>query len=111
LKERIMSEQMNIPETNQAVAAAQPAAATSGQKPTRMVSDPREVAAVVMARMKQVSAKKEELQIAINGLFDITRQLTRSYGEQVIVIEQLKRRIRQMETAAAASAPASGTVQ
>jgi hypothetical protein len=111
VKERIMSEQVNTPENLQVATAAQPATATSGQKPARAVSDPREVAAVVMARMQQVSVKKEELQIAINGLFDITRQLTRSYGEQVIVIEQLKRRIRQMETAAAASAPASGTVQ
>jgi hypothetical protein len=109
-----MSEQMNTPETSQAAAAAQPAAAASGTKPTRTVSDPREVAAVVMSRMQQVSVKKEELQMAINGLFDITRQLTRSYGEQLIVIEQLKRRIKAMEAAAAASAaavPASSTVQ
>jgi hypothetical protein len=84
-------------------AANQPATA----KPTqRAISDPREVAAVVMARMKLVSAKKDEMSLAITGLVDITQQLTRAYGEQLIAIEQLRRRVRELEAAAATAPPA-----
>jgi hypothetical protein len=54
-------------------------AGPDGQKPThRAVSDPREVARVVVTRMAQVNAKKDELTLAINGLIDITQQLTRT---------------------------------
>jgi methyl-accepting chemotaxis protein len=84
------------------------------KKPThRAISDPREVATVVMARMNQVNAKKDELAAAINGLVDITQQLTRTYAEQLLAIEQLRRRVKALEAAAAPTTPAdpSATVQ
>jgi hypothetical protein len=101
-----MNEPVNTPEGSQPAATAQPAAGANGQKPMRAVSDPREVAAVVMARMHQVNARKDELTTAINGLIDITQQLTRTYGEQLIAIEHLRRRVKALE-AAAAAAPAA----
>lgn len=94
-------------------AAAQPAAPMADtQKPAqRVISDPREVAAVVMARMKHVSTKKDELALAIDALVDITRQLTRSYGTQLLAVEQLRRRVKALEAAAAGSSEPAPPVQ
>jgi hypothetical protein len=100
-----MNEQIKTPVSSPAMAAAQPAAMANGQKPThRAVTDPREVASLVMQRMNVVNTKKDELAIAIHGLIDITQQLTRTYGEQLLAIEQLRRRIKALEAAAAAGA-------
>lgn len=96
-------------------AAAEPAAAKPAQpKPAqRAISDPREVATVVMARMNQVNLKKDELAMAINGLVDITQQLTKTYAAQLVAIEQLRQRVKALEgrSAAAPEAQASATVQ
>jgi hypothetical protein len=81
------------------------AATAGGAKPThRAVSDPREVATIVMARMNQVNAKKDELAIAIHALLDVTQQLTRTYAEQSLAIEQLRRRVKALEAMAAGQA-------
>ena len=91
--------------TNPVPPETAPAPQAAGQPPThRAISDPREVAKVVMARMNQVNAKKDELTAAIDGLVDIARQLTRTYAEQQLAIEQLRRRVKALE--AAAEAPA-----
>ena len=80
-------------------AAAEPTAAKPEQpKPAqRAISDPREVATVVMARMNQVNVKKDERAMAINGLVDITQQLTKTYAAQLVAIEQLRRRVKALE--------------
>ena len=70
----------------------------------RATSDPREVAALVMDRMNQVNIKKEELGVAIRGLIDVTQQLTRTYVTQTVVVEQLRRRVKALETPAAPEA-------
>ncbi len=70
---------------------------------SRSVSDPREVAAVIMARMNIVNAKKDELTIAIKGLTDITQQLARAYGEQVQLIDRLANRVKALEVTAGAT--------
>jgi hypothetical protein len=99
-----MSEQKNTIEAP-AAAASQAGPAPAGQKPThRAVSDPREVARVVVTRMAQVNAKKDELTQAINGLIDITQQLTRTYAQQLLAVEQLRRRVQALE----GTAPAAG---
>ncbi|GAB3647602.1 hypothetical protein [Ramlibacter alkalitolerans] len=103
-----MNEQLKSMESPQPPAAAQPGPGAETQKPMRTVSDPREVAALVMQRMQHVSAKKDELDLAIKGLVDITKQLTRTYGEQLIAVEHLRRRVKALEAAAAGTA-ASGT--
>jgi hypothetical protein len=109
-----MEMQMNQTETqDMGMATSEPAGKPAEQKPThRAVSDPREVATIVMARMNQVNAKKDELAMAINGLVDITQQLTRTYAEQLLAIEQLRRRVKALETAAASTtAQPPSTVQ
>lgn len=86
--------------------AAEPSSASTAPAPSpthRAISDPREVAKVVMARLNQVSAKKDELALAINALADLARQLTRTYAEQQLTIEQLRRRVKTLEDAALAT--------
>lgn len=108
-----MTEQATQPQSAEAEAGKAQAAPAADAKPAaRTVSDPREVATLVMARMKHVSAKRDELTAAINALVDITGQLTRSYGEQMLAIEQLRRRVKALEAAAAArSSQTTTTVQ
>ena len=104
-----MSEQAITQEARQATPPADP-------KPARReISDPREVAALVLARTRQVTAKKDELTLAIDALIDVAKQLTRSYGAQLVAIEHLRLRVKALEEAAAASAAAAeqpvGTLQ
>lgn len=66
----------------------------------RAISDPRDVATLVLARMNAVNARKDELTITIKGLSDITQQLANAYAEQSMRIEQLKQRLRALEAAA-----------
>ena len=62
-----------------------------------MISDPRQIATVVMARMNLINAKKDELTIAIKGLTDLTQQLVQAYAGQMQVIEQLATRVKALE--------------
>jgi hypothetical protein len=71
----------------------------ANRQQTNTISDPCEVAAVVMARMNVVNDRKDELTIAIKGLTDFTQQLTRAYATQVQLIEQLSRRVKTLEEA------------
>src|SRR5262252_7312687 len=61
------------------------------------ISDPRQIAAVIMARMNLINTKKDELTIAIKGVTDLTQQLVQSYAGQMQVIEQLAARLKAME--------------
>jgi len=95
-----MSEQATTKEATQPTQAE--------QKPVRReISDPRDVAALVLARTKQVTAKKDELTVAIDALIDVARQLTRSYGAQLVAIEHLRLRVKALEQAAAVTAAAA----
>lgn len=78
------------------------------QRP-RAMTDPRDVATVVMAHMNTVNSKKDELTIAIKGLSDITQQLARAYVEQVQSIERLAKRVKALEAAAGAVHAAAST--
>jgi hypothetical protein len=78
----------------------------SRQKSERQVSDPREVATLVMARMAMIHSKKDELTIAIKGLSDVTQQLSVAYGQQMQSIERLTLRVKALEATATAAAEA-----
>ena len=108
-----MNMQATQPEPTAVEAGKATESKPADQKTThRAVSDPREVASIVMARMNLVNAKKDELAIAIHGLVDITQQLTRTYAEQLLAIEQLRRRVKALEAAAASTtSEAPSTVQ
>jgi hypothetical protein len=66
------------------------------------ISDPRQIAAVIMARMNLINTKKDELTIAIKGLTDLTQQLVQAYAAQMQVIEQLTARLKAVEETAGA---------
>lgn len=108
-----MSAQAKPIETSTEDAAVQPTAGKPADaKPThRAISDPREVATVVMSRMNMVNVKKDELASAINGLVDITQQLTRTYAAQLLAIEQLRRRVKALEAGGGAGVEAPAQVQ
>jgi hypothetical protein len=67
------------------------------------ISDPRQIAAVVMARMNLINTKKDELTIAIKGLTDLTQQLVQAYAAQMQAIEQLATRLKALEEKAGVS--------
>ena len=67
------------------------------------ISDPRQIAAVVMARMNLINTKKDELTIAMKGLTDLTQQLLQAYAAQMQVIEQLATRLKAVEEKAGAN--------
>lgn len=98
----IKQEQTTVQE--QATATEEITAGKKGeQKPatnrqqTNTISHPRDVAAVVMARMNIINAKKDELTIAIKGLTDFTQQMVQAYAEQVQLIQQLSNRVKSLE--------------
>jgi hypothetical protein len=98
-----MNEQVKATESEKAAVAKQAAVQPAeNRQRTKAISHPREVAAVVMAQMNVVNAKKDELTIAIKGLTDITQQLTQAYAGQVQLIEQLTNRIKALEEKAGA---------
>jgi hypothetical protein len=62
-----------------------------------VISNPNEVASLVLVQIDAVNAKKDELTIAIKGLSDLTKQLMRAYGEHSKRIQQLEMKIRELE--------------
>jgi hypothetical protein len=106
-----MNEQMETPQSNPAQAAPQPAVPPKGPAQRREVSNPREVAALVMTRLQQAKARRDEMGKSFDDVVDIAQQLTHAYARQVLVIEQLRRRLKALEASAAANAPSSTTVQ
>ena len=73
---------------------------TAPRPQPQTIADPRQIAAVVMARMNLINAKKDELTIAIKGLTDLTQQLVQAYAAQMQVIEQLTTRLKAVEETA-----------
>ena len=97
-------------EQEQATAAVDvPMAPPAGDTPAaprpqpQTISDPRQIAAVVMARMNLINTKKDELTIAMKGLSDLTQQLLQAYAAQMQVIEQLATRLKAAEEKAGVS--------
>jgi hypothetical protein len=84
--------------------SAQPASAVLDRAAPRHrpVTDPRDLASLVITRMNVVNAKKDELSLAIHRLVEVTQQLMRTYAEQVLTIEQLRSRCQALEEAAGA---------
>ena len=63
----------------------------------RVISTPNDVAGLVLMQIDAVSAKKDELTIAIKGLTDTSKQLVRAYAEHAKAIQKLQQRIKQLE--------------
>lgn len=71
----------------------------SEQAPNRVISDPKEIAQLVMMRIDHVNSKKDELTIAVKTLADTAKQLVSAYASQQTQIVKLARRLDEMEKA------------
>jgi glycerol-3-phosphate dehydrogenase len=71
--------------------------ASAQARQQRVISTPNDVAGLVMMQIDAVSAKKDELTIAIKGLTDTSKQLVRAYAEHAKAIQKLQQRISQLE--------------
>ena len=67
-----------------------------GQTP-RVISNPNEVAQLVMMRIDHVNSKKDELTIAVKALADTAKQLVSVYGKQQGQIAQLAKKVEELE--------------
>lgn len=86
---------------------ATPAAKTAAQstptkpngqpKPGRVISDPQQVAQLVMMRIDHVNSKKDELTIAVKALADTAKQLVSVYAKQQAQIAKLEKRVEDLE--------------
>lgn len=63
----------------------------------RVLTNPNDIAQLVMLQIDAVNAKKDDLTIAVKGLADTTKQLVRAYGQQAAVIEKLAKRLKDLE--------------
>ena len=69
----------------------------TAKRPPRVISDPNQVAQLVMFHLDAVSTKKDEMTIAIKNLADVTRQLARAYAQNAKTIQALQQRIAKLE--------------
>lgn len=73
--------------------------ANAAAKPGRAISDPKEVAQLVMMQIDHVNSKKDELTIAIKALADTAKQFVNVYANQQAHIVTLAKRVEEMEKA------------
>jgi hypothetical protein len=87
-------------------AQAAPTADTTNEKPgraaatrgkPRTISNPNDVASLVLMQIDQVNSKKDDLTIAVKSLADTAKQLVRTYAEQTTVIAKLQQRVKALE--------------
>ena len=76
---------------------AQSHASESPKTTPRVISNPNDVASLVLMQIDAVNSKKDELTIAIKGLADTTKQLVRSYAQQAAAIQKLNEKVKQLE--------------
>jgi len=71
----------------------------NGQTQNRVISDPNQVAQLVMMRIDHVNSKKDELTIAVKALADTAKQLVSVYAKQQGQIAKLAKRVEELEKA------------
>jgi len=72
-------------------------------KPPRVLSNPNDIAGLVMMQIDNINAKKDDLTIAIKGLTDTSKQLVRAYAQQQQVIARLAEQVKPLEGKAEAN--------
>jgi hypothetical protein len=84
---------------NKTAAPAKPTKPNGQPKPGRVISDPNEVAQLVMMRIDHVNSKKDELTIAVKALADTAKQLVSVYAKQQAQIAKLAKKVEELEKA------------
>ena len=67
------------------------------KRPQHVISNPKDVAQLVMMQIDNVNSKKDELTIAVKGLADTAKQLVRVYAQQQDQIAKLAKRLDELE--------------
>ena len=65
----------------------------------RVISNPNDVAGLVLAQLNHVNNKKDELTIAVKALADTAKQLVSVYAKQQAQIAKLAKRVEELEKA------------
>lgn len=76
---------------------AKPNGTADSKQERRGVSNPNDVASLIMMQVDAVNTKKDDLTIAIKGLTDLTKQLARAYAEHTKTIQKLAERVKELE--------------
>ena len=84
-------------ETNEKPAKTNGQQPAQGERQQRVISNPNDVAGLVLAQLNHVNNKKDELTIAIKGLADTTQQLVRVYADHTRTIQKLMERVKVLE--------------
>ena len=82
---------------NGAEGAAKGVAKPGAGQPQRTISNPEDVAKLVMMQIDAVGGKKDELTIALKQLTDTMRQLVRAFAQQAAVIQGMAKNIKELE--------------
>ena len=88
------------PKGNAEQKASKPNGGKASGRPARgpvSISNPNDVANLVLIQIDAVNAKKDELTIAVKGLADLTKQLVRAYGEHTKRIQELETKMKTLE--------------
>lgn len=65
--------------------------------PQRVISNPKDVAQLVLMQIDKVNATKDDLTTAVKGLADTAKQLVRVYAQQQNQITKLAKRLEDIE--------------
>ena len=68
-------------------------------KPGRAISDPKEIAQIVMMQIDHVNVKKDELTIAVKALADTTKKLFSAYANQQAQLAKLAKQVEELQKA------------
>ncbi len=63
----------------------------------RTISNPEDIAKLVMMQIDAINTRKDDLTVALKGLTDTTRQLVRAYAQQASVIQGMAKKIQELE--------------
>ena len=79
--------------------AKQPKANGQTNRPQRVISDPKDVAQLVLVQIDNINAKKDDLTIAVKTLADTAKQLVRVYAQQQAQLAKMAKQIEELEQA------------
>ena len=86
-----------MPNTKTAETQTKTSNTNEDKRPQQVISDPKDVAQLVLMQIDNVNAKKDDLTIAVNGLADTAKQLVRVYAQQQEHIAKLAKRVEELE--------------
>ena len=86
-----------MPNTKTTESQTKPPKANGEQRPPQVISNPKDVAQLVLMQIDNVNSKKDDLTIAVKGLADTAKQLVRVYAQQQEHIAKLAQRVEELE--------------